>query len=83
MRELVLFSDLSPEEFALIRRPIDERCFGRGETLFRAGDSPQYVYTVREGLVKLEQYLPDGTQRIVRLARPGDLISLETLLGSP
>jgi CRP-like cAMP-binding protein len=78
-----LFSDLSPEDFALIRRPIDERRFGRGETLFRAGDSPHYVYTVREGLVKLEQYLPDGTQRIVRLARPGDLIGLETLLGSP
>ena len=83
IRELVLFSDLSPEDFALIRRPIDERRFGRGETLFRAGDSPHYVYTVREGLVKLEQYLPDGTQRIVRLARPGDLIGLETLLGSP
>lgn len=83
MRELVLFSDLSPEDFALIRRPIDERRFGNGESLYRAGDSPDYLFTVRHGLVKLEQYLPDGTQRIVRLARPGDLIGLETLLRNP
>jgi CRP-like cAMP-binding protein len=66
-----------------MRRPIDEGRYGRGGRLYRSGGSPNYLFTVREGLVKLERYLPDGTQRIVRLARPGDLIGLEALLGTP
>ena len=35
------------------------------------GDAGQHVLTIRGGLVKLVQYLPDGTQRIVRLLRHG------------
>lgn len=83
VREQVLFSALDREAFALIGRPIDERRFGRGQRLYRVGDSPDYLFTVRAGLVKLTQYLPDGAQRIVRLVKPGDLIGLETLLGIP
>jgi len=83
IRDLVLFADLDPEEFALIQRPIDEQRLGRGEVLYRADDTPNYLFTVRYGLVKLVQYLPDGTQRIVRLPKQGDVVGLEAVLGIP
>ena len=41
------------------------------------------MFTVRSGLVKLVQYLPDGSQRIVRLVKPADVTGLESLLGKP
>ncbi|KAF0117657.1 MAG: cyclic nucleotide-binding:Bacterial regulatory protein Crp [Rhodospirillaceae bacterium] len=41
------------------------------------------MFTVRSGLVKLLQFLPNGGYRIVRLARQGAVLGLETLLGGP
>jgi CRP-like cAMP-binding protein len=83
IRHLVLFADLDREDFGLIHQPIDELRLAVGETLYRPTDTPEYVYTVREGLVKLVQYLPEGRQRIVRLLRQGDLAGMEVLLGRP
>lgn len=39
------------------------------------------MYTIRSGVLKLVQSLPDGTQRIVRLIRATDVTGLEALLG--
>ena len=41
------------------------------------------MYTIRSGLIKLVQYLPDGSQRIVRLIKTADVTGLESLLGKP
>ena len=81
IRHLVLFADLDREDFALIHQPIDELRFAVGEPLYRPADPPEHVYTVREGLIKLVRYLPEGRQRIVRLLRQGDLAGMEALLG--
>ncbi len=83
IRHLVLFSELRREDFALIHEPIDELESGPGEHLYRAGADARFVYTLREGLIKLVRYLPDGTQRIVRLLRRGDVAGLEATLGQP
>lgn len=81
IRHLVLFSELRKEDFALIHEPIDEVQLEAGEHLYRAGAEARHVFTLREGLVKLVRYLPDGTQRIVRLLRQGDVAGLEATLG--
>jgi len=83
IRHLVLFSELRREDFALIHDPIDEVELGAGEKLYQADVTGRHVYTLREGLVKLVRYLPDGTQRIVRLLRQGDVAGLEATLGEP
>ena len=83
IRDLVLFADLRHDDFQLIHKPIDELRFGVGETLYRPADHPAHVFTVREGLVKLVQYLPNGGLRIVRLLKQGDVAGLEVLLGQP
>ncbi len=83
IRHLVLFAELQHEDFSLIHEPIDEPRFDVGDPLYRAGDPPTHVFTIREGLVKLVQYLPDGHHRIVRLLAQGDLAGKEAIVGQP
>ena len=45
------------------------------------GDVGSHLYTVRSGLLKLVQSLPDGTQRVVRLLHSTDVLGLEILVG--
>lgn len=81
IRDLVLFADLTEPDFNLIHLPIDDIAFDAGATIYSAGGDGATLYTIRSGLVKLVQYLPDGTQRIVRLLRNGATAGLEAILG--
>lgn len=82
LRASVLFAGLEEKDFALIHDPIDQFRLQPGTTLYRAGDEGEFMFTVRLGAIKLIQYLPDGSQRIVRLARATDVIGLEALVES-
>jgi CRP-like cAMP-binding protein len=41
------------------------------------------LFTLRSGVIKLLQYLPDGSQRIVRLLKDSDALGLEALVDQP
>lgn len=82
LRESVLFSGLEENDFERIHEPIDQFVLSPGATLYRSGDEGDYMYTIRSGVMKLLQYLPDGSQRIVRLVRTTDVIGLEALVSS-
>ncbi|MCB2263606.1 MAG: Crp/Fnr family transcriptional regulator [Candidatus Thiosymbion ectosymbiont of Robbea hypermnestra] len=82
LRTSVLFAGLEEEDFESIHDPIDQFAIAPGTTLYHTGDSGDYLFTVRSGTLKLVQYLPDGGQRIVRLARVTDVIGLEILVGN-
>ncbi|MFC1684268.1 Crp/Fnr family transcriptional regulator [Pseudomonadota bacterium] len=82
LRDSVLFAGLEEKDFECIHSPIDVFLLPAGSTLYRAGDDGRFMYTIRSGLVKLVQYLPDGNQRIVRLLQNTDVAGLEALLGS-
>jgi len=81
IRDLVLFADLEEEDFKLIHQPIVDLQLKPFQTLYSTGDSPDFVYTIRSGLVKLVSYSPDGRYRIVRLLGKGDLVGIEVLTG--
>ncbi len=83
LRNSVLFAGLEGPDFDLIHQPIDLYALPPGSTLYRAGDTGDRMYTIRTGILKLVQYLPDGTQRIVRLLRGTDVAGMEALLGEP
>ncbi len=83
VRHLVLFSDLKAEDMLLNPLPIDDMSFSDGGVLYNEGEEGVSVFTVRDGLVKLIQHLPNGAKRIVRLLRRGQVAGLETLLGEP
>jgi CRP/FNR family transcriptional regulator len=83
LRNSVLFAGLDEGDFDQIHQPIDLYNLPPGSTLYRAGDEGDRMYTIRSGIIKLVQYLPDGTQRIVRLVRTTDVTGLEALLDQP
>ncbi|MES9902694.1 MAG: Crp/Fnr family transcriptional regulator [Sedimenticola sp.] len=81
LRNSVLFAGLEEKDFDQIHQPIDLYTLQEGSTLYRAGEKGNRMYTIRSGVLKLVQSLPDGTQRIVRLIRATDVTGLEALLG--
>lgn len=83
IRHLVLFADLQQQDFDAIHQPIDDLELNDGDILYRQGDQGSSVFTVRSGLVKLVQRLPNGDRRIVRLLRQGDVAGLERTLKQP
>lgn len=83
IRETVLFAGLREGDFEKIHHPIDQFIMPPGSILYRAGDTGDRMYTIRSGMIKLVQFLPDGSQRIVRLSRDTDVIGQESLLGQP
>ena len=82
LRTSVLFAGLQEGDFERIHDPIDQYTLKPGAHLYRTGDASEHMFTVRTGMLKLVQYLPDGGQRIVRIARATDVIGLESLLES-
>ena len=82
IRQSVLFADLTTDELNSIHLPIEDITLAKGEIIYRQGQTASALFTIREGLVKLEQYLEDGNYRIVSLLGPGDLIGLEASLSS-
>ncbi len=80
LRDSVLFSGLGEKDFECVHNPIDMFLLPSGALLYRSGDAGRYLYTIRRGLVKLVQYLPDGSKRIVRLLKGTDVAGLEAIL---
>jgi len=80
IRNSVLFAGLSEEDFEKIHKPINQFQIKAGDKIYSMGDEATCMFTLRSGLVKLVQYLPDGTQRIVRLLRTSDVVGLEAIL---
>ena len=83
IRNMVLFADLTREDFDLMHQPIHDFELRAGETLYNAEDDPLHVFTLRSGLIKLISYLPDGSHRIVRIIKQGDIVGLEAMSGKP
>lgn len=80
IRSSVLFAGLTEVDFERFHRPLDQKMYGVGAILYSSGEPAHSLFTIRSGLVKLTQFLPDGTQRIVRLLGKADLVGLEALI---
>jgi len=83
LRESVLFAGLKESDFEKIHHPINQYVLQPGQNLYHAGELGDHMFTIRSGLVKLVQYLPDGAQRIVRLIKTSDVAGLESLVNQP
>jgi CRP/FNR family transcriptional regulator len=81
LRESALFSSLTEDDFSIVHHQVEQVTINPGDILYKIDDPGSHLFTVRSGLVKLVHYLPDGTQRIVRLAFSTDVIGLEMTVG--
>jgi CRP/FNR family transcriptional regulator, anaerobic regulatory protein len=75
-----LFSDYPDVDLADLRKHIERLACPQDSTIYRVGDGRESIYYIRQGLVKLVDYLPNGSMRIVRLLRQNDTFGLEFLL---
>ncbi len=84
VRSSALFAGLEESDFRHIHQPIQpikDMALAPSDALYRMNEPGSTLFTLRSGVMKLAQYLPDGNQRIVRLLRDGDALGLETLVG--
>ena len=81
IRSSALFGGLTEQDFEQMHEPVEQVDMKPGQVLYKVGDAGHHLFTIRSGLIKLVQYLPDGTQRIVRLVRSTDVLGLEILVG--
>ncbi len=81
VRASALFSVLDPEQIALVQDTLDDLRFSAKQAIYHQGARSDALYTVREGALKLVRHGIDGSARIVRLVKPGDLAGLEALGG--
>jgi CRP/FNR family transcriptional regulator, anaerobic regulatory protein len=81
LRSLALFAALDEPGLARIHTHIAHLELPPGRALYEAGGQGKAVYTLREGIVRLERVTERGDRRVVRLAGRGDLLAAESLLG--
>jgi len=67
-----LFAGLNEAQRAQVLRSYTARNLAKGETLFAQGVEARAFYLVLEGRIKLYRISPDGNEKIVRLAGPGE-----------
>ena len=81
IRNSVLFAELNEEDFSKIHVPIEDIKYEQDSLIYQQGDIGRSLYTLREGYIKLLHLNEDGTERIVRLIKQGDLFGMEAFLG--
>jgi CRP-like cAMP-binding protein len=68
-----LFSQLPATETSRLLAASMPRQFQPGQVLFHQGDTPEYLYQIVAGLVRITQINSEGEQITLRIMRPGDL----------
>lgn len=82
IRDGALCSGLSDEEFSHINLSVEDIKFPAGSLLFRQGSEGRYIYSIRQGMVKLNRLRQNGDLRIMRVLRPSDVAGLEAMVAS-
>jgi CRP/FNR family transcriptional regulator, nitrogen oxide reductase regulator len=77
-----LFAGILPGDYLEICAAARARNFARGETLCREGDPIQRVLLVTSGFVKITQLGGSGTEAILRLGAPGEVVDLGCLFST-
>lgn len=80
IRKKMLFAEVDLAAADAYLEPVNNLLVKPGVSIYRQGESGAALYSVRKGLVKLVQTLPNGFERIVHIAGPGACIGMEGFL---
>jgi CRP/FNR family transcriptional regulator len=75
LRDVPLFSQLSPRQLSGLLETAVVRRHLRGAQLFGAGEDADCFFLVAEGALKVYLLSPDGREHILHVAGPGDLVA--------
>jgi CRP/FNR family transcriptional regulator, cyclic AMP receptor protein len=73
LREAPLFDALSEEDSQALRADVLVVKLGRGERLFREGDTGDQLYIILTGKIKLTRAAPDGRENLLSVHGPGEM----------
>ncbi|WP_245629145.1 Crp/Fnr family transcriptional regulator [Alicyclobacillus shizuokensis] len=73
LRDMELFSDLSPEELSRVSSLTMERRCQRGDTVFLQGQERERVFFIRSGLVKIYKVDEEGREHIMNILGRGQM----------
>jgi CRP-like cAMP-binding protein len=82
VRDRALFSGLSDKEFSHINLAIEDFQFPPGASILKQGGEGRYIYSIRQGMVKLNRLRQNGDHRILRILRTGDVVGLEAVVAN-
>ncbi len=80
VKDISIFCDLNEEALSVLNEEKSCIMFKKGQIIFSEGVTPQGLYCVHHGKVKLSQAGDMGREQIVRFAKAGDVIGYRALL---
>ena len=83
LRRVNLFAGISDHEMRELAHRTTMRTVDRGHVIVRPDESPEIIYVIKEGRVKVSRYSPDGREQILALLEPGDVIGELALVQEP
>lgn len=79
-----LFNELEPADLSPLAEIAHERKFHKGDILFTEGDSPDSLWFIQEGEVKVYKEYPSGKSAIMGIYGAGDSVALVAVIdGKP
>ena len=85
LQKIPIFTLLSERDRRKIASEVTEAHYGKGEYIFREGDTADYFHIVKEGTVKCVKSSSDGKECTLKVLLPGDLFCCEAAVfdGAP
>jgi CRP/FNR family transcriptional regulator len=75
-----IFEGMSEAQLLKIEEMCVEEEFGKGEYLFRQGETAEWLYIVLKGRVKLVRHAPTGAATIIEIYSVGDELTAAALI---
>ena len=82
IRKIDIMAGVDVVKFGYLLKRIIRFSYSEKNLLFVEDTPARDMYVIRNGLIKLENTLTDGSSRIVRLLAKGDVVGLEAFLNS-
>jgi CRP-like cAMP-binding protein len=72
LRSSTLYRNLSGEDQKRLAAVSLAKFYEKGDTIFREGDAPDFLFTIVSGRVKVVKLIPSGKEIILEIFGPGD-----------
>ncbi len=83
LSDLELLKDLSPDEIEQIEREARTISYETGETIFRPAPSPNSVFLLKEGSIRIYRLSEKGAAATFGYVQPGEIFGELSAIGQP
>jgi len=75
-----IYGDLNSEELNILNFNKSCNFYKKGQTIYFEGNTPEGLFCIREGKVKIYKTGNEGKEQIIRLVKSGDIIGYRALI---